>query len=215
MRGCLLRRSADGSRLPPTTQEETMQFGYFAMPSHPPERPLKDGHEWDLQVIRWLDELGFTEAWIGEHHTAPWEPHPAPDLLVAQALMQTKNIRLGPWRLPAALPSPGRARQPRRHARPHLGRPSQFRRRRLGPAQRLGDVQRRRHVGRQSRHDAGGARDHPEAVELARAVRLQGQVLERQQARRDVRRAAGRTSSRCRARIRRSASPASPRAPTR
>ena len=27
---------ADGSRLPPTTQEETMQFGYFAMPSHPP-----------------------------------------------------------------------------------------------------------------------------------------------------------------------------------
>ena len=73
-----------------------MQFGYFAMPSHPPERPLKDGHEWDLQVIRWLDELGFTEAWIGEHHTAPWEPHPSPDLLVAQALMQTKNIRLGP-----------------------------------------------------------------------------------------------------------------------
>jgi len=73
-----------------------MQFGYFTMPSHPPERALKDGHEWDLQVIRWLDELGFTEAWIGEHHTAPWEPHPSPDLLVAQALMQTKNIRLGP-----------------------------------------------------------------------------------------------------------------------
>ena len=76
-----------------------MQFGYFAMPSHPPERPLKDGHEWDLQVIRWLDELGFTEAWIGEHHTAPWEPHPSPDLLVAQALMQTKTH---PARAPAA-----------------------------------------------------------------------------------------------------------------
>ena len=73
-----------------------MQLGYFAMPSHPPERPLKDGHDWDLQVLRWLDELGYTEAWIGEHHTAPWEPHPSPDLLVAQALMQTKNIRLGP-----------------------------------------------------------------------------------------------------------------------
>src|SRR6185437_15717767 len=73
-----------------------MQFGYFTMPSHPPERPLKAGHDWDLQVIRWLDELGFSECWIGEHHTAPWEPHPSPDLLVAQALMQTKNIRLGP-----------------------------------------------------------------------------------------------------------------------
>ncbi|MET4699207.1 alkanesulfonate monooxygenase SsuD/methylene tetrahydromethanopterin reductase-like flavin-dependent oxidoreductase (luciferase family) [Constrictibacter sp. MBR-5] len=73
-----------------------MDFGLFTMPSHPPERSLRDGHEWDLQVLRWADEMGFTEAWIGEHHTAPWEPHPSPDLLVAQALMQTKNIRLGP-----------------------------------------------------------------------------------------------------------------------
>jgi len=73
-----------------------MKLGYFGMPSHPPERPLKEGHDWDLQVLRWLDELGYQEAWIGEHHTAPWEPHPAPDLLIAQALMQTKNIRLGP-----------------------------------------------------------------------------------------------------------------------
>ena len=45
---------------------------------------------------RWLDELGYSEAWIGEHHTAPWEPHPAPDLLIAQALLQTKRIRIGP-----------------------------------------------------------------------------------------------------------------------
>jgi alkanesulfonate monooxygenase SsuD/methylene tetrahydromethanopterin reductase-like flavin-dependent oxidoreductase (luciferase family) len=73
-----------------------MEFGYFTMPSHPPERGLKAGHDWDLQTLRWIDELGFSEAWIGEHHTAPWEPHPAPDLLIAQALLQTKNIRIGP-----------------------------------------------------------------------------------------------------------------------
>jgi alkanesulfonate monooxygenase SsuD/methylene tetrahydromethanopterin reductase-like flavin-dependent oxidoreductase (luciferase family) len=73
-----------------------MELGYFTMPSHPPERPLKDGHEWDLEVVRWLDDLGYTECWIGEHHTAPWEPHPSSNLLVAQALMQTKRIRLGP-----------------------------------------------------------------------------------------------------------------------
>ena len=53
-----------------------MEFGYFAMPSHPPERGLKEGHDWDLQTLRWLDELGYAEAWIGEHYTAPWEPHP-------------------------------------------------------------------------------------------------------------------------------------------
>ncbi|MCG8692498.1 MAG: LLM class flavin-dependent oxidoreductase, partial [Minwuiales bacterium] len=73
-----------------------MEYGLFTMPSHPPERPLYDGHQWDLEVIKWADELGFSEAWIGEHHTAPWEPHPSPDLIVAQALMETDNIRLGP-----------------------------------------------------------------------------------------------------------------------
>jgi len=73
-----------------------MEFGYFAMPSHPPERGLKAGHDWDLQTLRWLDELGYAEAWIGEHYTAPWEPHPSPDLLIAQALLQTKRIRIGP-----------------------------------------------------------------------------------------------------------------------
>lgn len=73
-----------------------MELGYFSMPSHPPERDLKEGFEFDLEVIRWLDELGYQEAWIGEHHTAPWEPHPAPDLLVSAGFRETKNIRLGP-----------------------------------------------------------------------------------------------------------------------
>jgi len=73
-----------------------MDFGYFTMPSHPPERGLKEGFDWDLQTARWCDEFGFTEAWYGEHHTCSWEPNPAPDLLIAQALLQTKNIRLGP-----------------------------------------------------------------------------------------------------------------------
>jgi alkanesulfonate monooxygenase SsuD/methylene tetrahydromethanopterin reductase-like flavin-dependent oxidoreductase (luciferase family) len=48
-----------------------MKYGLFTMPSHPPERSLLDGEKWDLQVLRWADELGFSEAWIGEHHTAP------------------------------------------------------------------------------------------------------------------------------------------------
>ena len=73
-----------------------MRYGLFTMHSHPPERPLYEGFQFDLQTIRWADELGYSEAWIGEHHAAPWEPTPAPDLLVAQALLQTRQIRLGP-----------------------------------------------------------------------------------------------------------------------
>src|SRR5438093_715148 len=73
-----------------------MRFGLFTMPSHPPERSLFAGLEFDLDTIRWADELGYSEAWVGEHHTAPWEPNPAPDLLVAQ----------GPHILPFQKPHP-------------------------------------------------------------------------------------------------------------
>ena len=73
-----------------------MDLGLFAMPAHPPERDLKQGFDWDLQVIRWLDELGYREAWVGEHHTVPWEPNPSPDLLIVRAFAETRTIRLGP-----------------------------------------------------------------------------------------------------------------------
>ena len=119
-------RTTERAEHPPNAQERggptAMEFGYFSMPSHPPERGLKAGHDFDLQTLRWLDELGFTEAWIGEHHTAPWEPHPAPDLLIAQALLQTEAHPHRPRRLPAALPPPGGAGEPRRHARPPLAK---------------------------------------------------------------------------------------------
>ena len=95
-----------------------MEIGYFTMPSHPPECGLKEGHDWDLQVIRWLDELGYQEVWIGEHHTAPWEPHPAPDLLLAQAFSRRpKHIRQA-GRVPATVITTRRAGQPRGDARP-------------------------------------------------------------------------------------------------
>jgi alkanesulfonate monooxygenase SsuD/methylene tetrahydromethanopterin reductase-like flavin-dependent oxidoreductase (luciferase family) len=73
-----------------------MRLGAVLMPSHPPERDIREGQAWDLEEILRLDALGFDEAWVGEHFTAPWEPCPAPDLLIAQALGRTQRIRLGP-----------------------------------------------------------------------------------------------------------------------
>jgi alkanesulfonate monooxygenase SsuD/methylene tetrahydromethanopterin reductase-like flavin-dependent oxidoreductase (luciferase family) len=73
-----------------------MQAGIFMMPSHPPERDLYAGHMWDLDHLELCDKLGFQEAWVGEHFTAPWEPNPAPDLLLAQAILRTKQIKLCP-----------------------------------------------------------------------------------------------------------------------
>ena len=72
-----------------------MKLGAFLMPSHPPERSVGEGQALDLEELERLDSFGFHEAWIGEHFTSVWEPCPAPDLLIAQGLQRTENIRLG------------------------------------------------------------------------------------------------------------------------
>jgi alkanesulfonate monooxygenase SsuD/methylene tetrahydromethanopterin reductase-like flavin-dependent oxidoreductase (luciferase family) len=73
-----------------------VKLGLFLMPVHPPERDIRQGACWDLDVIEEADRVGFDEAWIGEHFTNPWEPCPAPDILISQALARTERIRLAP-----------------------------------------------------------------------------------------------------------------------
>ena len=72
-----------------------MKLGYFTMPLHPPGSDFTKTLQDDLQQIVTLDELGYEEAWIGEHFTTVWENIPAPDLFIAQALPMTKKIVLG------------------------------------------------------------------------------------------------------------------------
>ena len=86
-----------------------MRLGLFMMPNHPPERDVYEGLQYDLDYLELVDDLGYDEAWIGEHFLVPWEPCPSPDLLIAQALMRTKRIKLGtgvfnlPYHHPAEL----------------------------------------------------------------------------------------------------------------
>ncbi|MEE2841141.1 MAG: LLM class flavin-dependent oxidoreductase [Chloroflexota bacterium] len=72
-----------------------MKPGFFTMPLHPPGANMTETLKSDLDQIVKLDELGYAEAWIGEHFTAAWENIPSPELFIAQALGVTKNIRLG------------------------------------------------------------------------------------------------------------------------
>ena len=72
-----------------------MRYGYFMMPMHPPGSFLADTLDYDLRQIERLDELGFHEAWIGEHFTAEWENIPSPEIFIAAALQRTKRIKLG------------------------------------------------------------------------------------------------------------------------
>ena len=72
-----------------------MQLGLFTMPLHPPGANFTETLKSDLAQIVALDEMGYDEAWIGEHFTSEWENIPSPELFIAQALALTKRIRLG------------------------------------------------------------------------------------------------------------------------
>jgi len=64
-------------------------------PFHSPiEHPLL-ALERDLELVTWLDELAFEEAWIGEHHSAGWEYVASPELFLAVAAERTRHIKLG------------------------------------------------------------------------------------------------------------------------
>lgn len=72
-----------------------MQLGLFAMPLHPPNKDRTQCFEEDLELMVYADQLGLTEAWIGQHLTLEWEPIPYNDLFIANALPRTKQIKFG------------------------------------------------------------------------------------------------------------------------
>jgi limonene 1,2-monooxygenase len=49
----------------------------------------------DLELVQWLDSLGFDEAWVGEHHSAGWEIISSPEIFIAAAAERTRHIKLG------------------------------------------------------------------------------------------------------------------------
>lgn len=71
-----------------------MKLGIFSMPLHPTTRPLVDSYEADQERVVYADELGYAEAYIGEHHTCAAEPVASPLMLLAGVIHRTKNIKL-------------------------------------------------------------------------------------------------------------------------
>ena len=72
-----------------------LKFGTFLAPVHAlGENPTLSLHR-DLELMEWLDDLGFDEAWIGEHHSAGWETISSPELFIAGAAERTKHIKFG------------------------------------------------------------------------------------------------------------------------
>ena len=60
-----------------------LRHGIFLPPFHPNEEDPTQCLERDLELMTWLDKLGFHEAWIGEHHSAGFETISSPEILLS------------------------------------------------------------------------------------------------------------------------------------
>jgi limonene 1,2-monooxygenase len=72
-----------------------MGFGAFLSPLHPLGEDPALSLWRDLELTEWLDQLGFDELWVGEHHSAGWGTVSSPELFIATAAERTRHIRLG------------------------------------------------------------------------------------------------------------------------
>jgi limonene 1,2-monooxygenase len=72
-----------------------LRHGVFLAPFHSVAENPTLAMERDLQLCQLLDELGFQEAWIGEHHSGGLETIDSPEMFIAAAAERTKHLRFG------------------------------------------------------------------------------------------------------------------------
>ncbi len=70
-----------------------MDLGYFMMPLHNIDRDYHQTLEEDVEAIVFADELGYTEAWVGEHYSSAVEQITSPLMFHANLIARTKNIK--------------------------------------------------------------------------------------------------------------------------
>ena len=82
----------DGMNFGPSTRLRT---GIFMAPFHRTGENPTLCLQRDLELISWLDTLGYDEVWVGEHHSAGWELIASPEVFIAAAAERTRHIMLG------------------------------------------------------------------------------------------------------------------------
>jgi limonene 1,2-monooxygenase len=73
-----------------------LRFGIFMAPFHsPPGQNPTTALGRDVATIKLLDELGYDEAWVGEHHSCGTELIASPEIFIAHMANLTRHIKLG------------------------------------------------------------------------------------------------------------------------
>jgi limonene 1,2-monooxygenase len=72
-----------------------LKFGIFLAPFHRVGENPTLSMDRDMELIEWMDHLGYDEVWVGEHHSAGWETIASPEVFIAAAAQRTRHIMLG------------------------------------------------------------------------------------------------------------------------
>lgn len=72
-----------------------LRHGVFLAPLHPVDEDAHALMHRDMELMEWLDRLGYDEAWIGEHHSGGYETIASPELFIAAAVERTRHIKFG------------------------------------------------------------------------------------------------------------------------
>src|SRR3954449_11958513 len=72
-----------------------MKLGFFTMPMHPLDKDWRQCLKEDREAFLLADELGFTEAYVGEHSTDKAENITSGIAFIAWIAAATKKIKLG------------------------------------------------------------------------------------------------------------------------
>jgi limonene 1,2-monooxygenase len=72
-----------------------MKFGIFLAPFHRVGENPTLAMKRDMRLIEHLDDLGYDEVWIGEHHSYAREIIADPMIFIAAAAERTRQIKLG------------------------------------------------------------------------------------------------------------------------
>ena len=157
------------------TLPDRMKFGIFLGPFHRVGENPTLAIDRDLELIQWLDYLGYDEAWIGEHHSAGWETISSPEIFIGVAADRTRHIKLGHRGHQPAVPPPVHGCQPDGPARSHDARAGHARSRTgSAPGRRVHDGHRPDHAARE---DGRGVGDNSATVHRDRADHLQERLV--------------------------------------
>ncbi len=72
-----------------------LKVGMFLAPFHALGESPTMSMARDMELIEWMDEIGYDACFVGEHHSGGWETIGSPEIFIAAAAERTRHIKLG------------------------------------------------------------------------------------------------------------------------